>query len=863
MRTHGIRDLICIPLLSLAHALPVAGSTAMSERVPAAPLVACDPYFSIWSAADRLTDAPTTHWTGKPHRLCSLVRIDGTTFRIMGAEPAPLPPLSQTSLTIKPTKTSYAFDGSGVSLSLTFLQPALPQDLDVLSRPVTYLIWEARSTDGQPHAVSIYFDAAAEIAVNQPSQEITLARETFPGLTALRAGSKDQSVLAKNGDDLRIDWGYLYLASPSGHQPTAAMGDADRIRECFAAGKVIADVGADRQPRPANDGSPSLAMAFDLGRIDASPQNRWAALAYDDLFSIQYFKTNLRPYWRRTGADAASLLSTAIGEFESISRRCEHLDAALMADLEAIGGPAYAHLCALAYRQCFAANKFVADTKGSPLSFSKENFSNGCIATVDVMYPMAPQFLLFGATLSKSMLVPIMDYASSPRWKFDFAPHDLGRYPHANKQRYGGGEVSEDRQMPVEETGNMLILLAALTKIEGDAGFASRYWPTIERWAAYLKERGFDPENQLCTDDFAGHLAHNVNLSAKAICGIASFARLCRARGENAKADEYHALAKRFAERWVKEADDGDHFRLAFDQPGTWSQKYNLVWDRILGLGLFPPTVAAKEMAFYRKMQKEFGLPLDNRKTYTKLDWTLWTATLTGDRSDFDALLGPVMAFLARTPDRIPMTDWYDTVTGKKQGFQARSVVGGVFLKALCDATLWQKWAKSDAPPVHEWAPFPKTPETIVVVPAADTSPSAWRYSIGDPGARWFEPDFDASAWPEGKSGFGSRGTPGSTINTEWKAKDIWLRRTFDLPKGDYTDLHLWIHHDEDAEIFINGVRAADVAGYTTGYDTVPISGGAKASLKAGANVIAIHCRQRRGGQYIDAGLVDLRRPAP
>ena len=211
--------------------------------------------------------------------------------------------------------------------------------------------------------------------------------------------------------------------------------------------------------------------------------------------------------------------------------------------------------------------------------------------------------------------------------------------------------------MPVEESGNMLILLAALAKVEGNADFAGRYWPVVRKWADYLKAKGFDPENQLCTDDFAGHLAHNVNLSAKAIVALGAYAQLCRLRGASRTAEEYLALARTFAARWAKEADDSDHYRLAFDRPDTWSQKYNLVWDRILGLGLFPDEVLKKEMAFYRKTQKPYGLPLDNRKTYTKIDWTLWTACLTGDRADFDALVGPVYDFVNATPDRSPLTD--------------------------------------------------------------------------------------------------------------------------------------------------------------------------------------------------------------
>jgi Domain of unknown function (DUF4965)/Domain of unknown function (DUF5127)/Domain of unknown function (DUF1793)/Domain of unknown function (DUF4964) len=842
---------------ALCSLIPSTDQAAPAFRPPSVPLVACDPYFSIWSPADKLTDADTVHWTGKPHRLTSLVRIDGKGFRLMGKEPAAVPPLPQTGLEVLPTRTIYTFEGESVRLTLTFMTAALPDDLMVYSRPVTYLTWTTQATDGKEHKVEVYFDASAEITVNEGKEPVTNAREDVSDLTVLRVGATEQQLLAQKGDDLRIDWGYLYLgAPPSENPPWGIFGGAQDMFVAHGINFLYSVVIGPAAP----GNSVAAAFLFKLGdKIGAKPVSRWLMLAYDDEYSIQYFKKNLRPYWRRNGDDAAALLKKAAADYESLKKRCAKFDSEVMSALTKAGGEKYARICALAYRQCYAANKVVADANGQPLMFPKENFSNGCIGTVDVIYPMAPQFLLFSPSLAKAMLVPILDYAASPRWRWPFAPHDLGTYPLANGQVYGGGERTEENQMPVEETGNMLVMLVALAKVEGNADFSVEYWPVLEKWTEYLKAKGFDPENQLCTDDFAGHLAHNVNLSAKAICGLGAFGQLCELRGKKSEAAEYGKLAKEFAARWVKEADDGGHSRLAFDKPGIWSQKYNAVWDRILGLNLFPPAALRKEMDFYKSKPNAFGLPLDGRKDYTKLDWTLWTATLTQKRADFTALVDPVYRFLNETPKRVPMTDWYDTKTAKMVGFQARSVVGGVFLQMLYDRAVWKKWAGRDVTKAANWAPLPKPPKAVVVVLTSEKEPATWRYTTQAPVADWFMPEFDASAWKEGPGGFGTQGTPGAVVRTEWNTPDIWLRREFTLPDGQWSDLQFRIHHDEDAEVYVDGILATEVSGYVTDYEAVRIKTKAREILKPGKHVLAVHCKQTTGGQYIDVGLADVR----
>ena len=546
------------------------------------------------------------------------------------------------------------------------------------------------------------------------------------------------------------------------------------------------------------------------------------------------------------------MLQQAAHDYPRLAQRCAEFDAELMADAEKAGGRQYAQICALAYRQCIAACGLAADANQQPLFFTKENTSNGDIATVDVFFPMDPQWILLSPTLAKATLVPILTYASSWHWKFPNAPHDLGTYPIARGTDDGG------EGMPVEESGNMLILCDAVAQAEGKADFVSPWWPKLTQWAQYLERYGLDPENQLCTDDFMGHLAHNANLSVKAILGLAAYGDLCRMRGDAANAEKYQGLAKTDAEHWMKVAAEGDHYRLAFDKTNTWSQKYNLVWDRILGLNIFPPSVARQEIAHYKKVLQKYGLPLDSRTHLTKTDWTLWSATLAEAPADFEALISPLCDYLSQTTARSPFVDSYVTDDVRSDGMHARPVIGGVFIKMLADRALWQKWAGRDMAKAADWAALPEPPKVKVVLPAADQASATWHYTTAKPGDDWFKPGFDCASWRQGQSGFGTAGTPGARIGTTWNTGDIWLRREFDVSACNWHDLQAWLHHDEDAEVYLNGVLALHTTGFVSGYEAWPLSATGKATLRPGQNHIAIHCHQTAGGQYIDLGLVDV-----
>lgn len=672
---------------------------AQTFRPPAVPLVAHDPYFSIWSTTDALNGGPTRHWTGKAQRLTGLVRIDGNVFRWMGDSPRGVAALPQTGLKLTATRSVYQFAGQGVSLEVEFLSPVLPSDPDLMSRPVTYITMTAQSQDATPHSVQLLFAADSSLAVDTGTQEVVWSRSRLKAMTVLRASDFEQPVLQKSGDDLRIDWGSLLLAVPDQAGASASTQLSDDVESQFAEGKALSFDDID-MPRRADRGT-VLASVFDLGQVAATSSSRQVLLAYDDVYSIEFLNRWMRPYWRRNGMTIGQLLEKSEQEYRSLDQKTRQFDDEIARDLRRVGGEAYAEVAELAFRETIAAHKLVADVDGRSMLFPKENFSNGCIATVDVIYPSSPFFLLFNPALLKAQLDPLMEYTETGHWRFPFAPHDLGTYPKANGQVYGGGERTIENQMPVEESGNMLLMFAALAKIEGNANYANRYWPQLQQWAEFLRKEGMDPGNQLSTDDFAGHLAHNANLSIKAILALGGYSVLAAMTGRKAEATNYRQLAQDMANRWEQMAQDGDHYRLAFDKPGTWSQKYNLVWDRILGLNLVSAKVVQTEIRYYQAHLNRYGLPLDNRRDYTKLDWEVWTATLAENRDQFNTLIAPLQQFVNETPSRVPMTDWYSTTDAKQSGFQARSVVGGVYIPLIAAPELWKKWASEAQVPAQ------------------------------------------------------------------------------------------------------------------------------------------------------------------
>ena len=640
-------------------------------RLPAIPLITNDPFFSVWDPNYLPTGGETRHWCGSEKRLLGSVEIDGRKFRFIGTGANPAIPLKEREVT--PLSTRYRYEACGVSFTVIFTSPLLLDDLDVLSTPITYVRFQVEFLDGKDHRVTVNL-GANETFVYAGEKGPKMRSDDFSDgvLNYCYLGQMKQNPLSGSGDHLTQDWGYLFLA--------AAEGD---VRN--------------------NPASIANALRFLIKKEE--PFETTLMIGYDDVASINDFGALLPGYWARDGKTIIDAFREFHAREKEIIGKCDAFDEKLLADARALGGEDYALLIAASYRQTIAAHKLVEDRKGRILFISKENDSNGCAATVDVSYPSVPLFLLYCPELVRGMLRPIFKFSRMPVWTYDFAPHDVGRYPVMNGQIYGaflrtkayshGDTVAPyylypstvnafrlEGQMPVEECGDMILMVYAACFADKNFDIARENLDLLKKWSRYLIEFGEDPGEQLCTDDFAGHLARNVNLAAKAMMGVAAYSKTLEALGENKEAALMWQKAKDMAESWLKRADLGTHSALSFDGTG-WSQKYNLVWDKVFGWNLLPDSFYEKELKSYLGRINEFGLPLDSRATYTKSDWTMWVAAMTEDPDVFRALCAPMAHYLTERRSNVPFSDFYDTVDGTYVHFVARSVQGGIFMPLL------------------------------------------------------------------------------------------------------------------------------------------------------------------------------------
>ncbi len=632
-------------------------------KLPAYPIATIDPHFSIWSRADELTQKDTDLWCGIKKRIEGKAVVDGRAYRFLGTGDGVS--LEQKDAIITPYVSEYVFENESFCLCFKTWSPFLFSDLHLFSTPCAYFDVTIKFKDENSHSATVEFTAFEELCQGKRAKSVTKYKERFEGLCVVEMGKTKQEPLNDSGDTYAADWGYVCLCG----------------EKCGVNRKGIT-VSADKKAS---------------GTIDFS-----FILAYDDVYSINYFGQELKGLWTEKFGTIERAMKYCTENHDDIFAEIRKQEEMILSDSEEYGKDYQAILSAAA-RQVLAGHKLVRNNEGQLLYLSKECHSNGCINTVDVSYPAVPMYLLYAPELVKAMLVGIFHFANMPLWKAEFAPHDIGRYPLACGQVYAlkphkhivphkmsyktiykSKSMSiymEEFQMPVEECGNMLIMTYAYFKATNDIAFVKENFETLTMWANYLKDKGVVLDNQLCTDDFAGHSKKNVNLAIKGIMGIACFARLCDALQVG---HDFADLAKDYADELCAACNyDGGHLPFSVDKKDSWSLKYNLVWDKLFSFNVFDEAIYKAESEKYVEQLNDYGVPLDYRKDFTKTDWMLWAACLDETGKNVGRFSNKILCYLADTKDRNCFSDWFETKVAKQSGFDHRTVQAGLWMPVL------------------------------------------------------------------------------------------------------------------------------------------------------------------------------------
>lgn len=666
----------------------------MSERLlPDYPLFVKDPNFSIWCNAEELNSCAPQSWWGEEKPMCGFVKTHGKTYCFLGDsvhwKKFGILPAKQVKLTLSAFTTDYEFALGNVTLSLRFVSPLLPQDENMLSAPICYMEYEVHGDDNAEISLFVnrriaYNDIPANTDTRVRGGKVSCDRfeTSFLGLAR-------QMPISSTGDMIGADWGYFYLTGETAH----ILDESDMIAYLVRGTQDFENKSEERY----------------LGSINTARRGI-IMLGYDDIVAIDYFGSFLKGLYldNHTILDA---LEETYAHISEIDRKLADFNDDLVRRAKPFGRK-YLRILYASLRQSIAAHKLVRDRDGSILFLSKECWSNGCIATVDITYPSSPLYLLYNPELVKGMMRPILKFARMPVWKYDFAPHDVGTYPsccgqiyalrhdnalhsltqHENQQTHfpyyllpESADIYDTAyQMPVEECANMLILFLACYRADGDIVFFESNHDLAQKWVDYLVKFGAHPGNQLCTDDFAGHLENNLNLAIKSTVAVAAYAELEAACKNANSAQIYRTIAVKSALEISALGAARFHLPLTWDSDeSTFSLKYNFFFDKVLCLGLFPQELLEKEVRFYLQNLNKYGIPLDNRKNYTKSDWLMWAASLTDDAVWRGKIIDALYDYLCETPNRVPFSDWYDTSDGSMMNFRARSVQGGCFALLL------------------------------------------------------------------------------------------------------------------------------------------------------------------------------------
>ncbi|QRV97100.1 DNA polymerase 1 [Ceratobasidium sp. AG-Ba] len=665
-----------------------SGWTSTPFNPPAIPLAVRSPYLSAWlqggSGGGSLAGQWPTFWTGSILGWAGYIRVDGKAYTFLGNPGVSGSVLAtQKSVAFTATKSTFVLSAGPVDLTVQFLSPVEPTDYLRQSLPFSYMTLSAKSTDGASHKVQYYTDISAEWVSGDNSLLAKWSTSNVTDAIVHRVTLQNPTPFAEVDD--HTQYGSAYYGIRQGAGLTYASGADATLRSTFMSSGVLPNA-QDTQFRAISDQWPVFAFAKES---DSNGSEVVFAVGHVRDPLVQYIVAGNRleerhPFWMSKYPTANDAISAFLSmeEYSHAVSAASALDAKIQTDASAIHED-YASIVALSARQAFAAVEITLPKSPSGSFntsdvkiFMKEISSNGNMNTVDVIFPAWPVYLYLNPDFGRRLLEPLFQYQQTGQYPNKWSIHDLGtHYPNATGHNDGG-----DESMPVEESGNMLIMALSYTRATKDNSLISNNYNLLTQWTQFLVEDSLIPAEQLSTDDFAGHLVNQTNLAIKGIIGIKAMSEIASILGKTDDAKKYSDIAASYVPQWQEFATSSEgHLMLNYNNPSSWGIAYNLYADKLFGFNLFPKSVYDMQTAWYAKQFKQYGIPLDTRHTYTKSDWEIYTAGTVGDVNTRNLFITRLKDYLANGKNNAPFSDWYDAISGSVAGFRARPVAGGHF----------------------------------------------------------------------------------------------------------------------------------------------------------------------------------------
>ncbi|KAJ6628763.1 hypothetical protein B0H10DRAFT_2209222 [Mycena sp. CBHHK59/15] len=670
----GFASALILPFAAVVEAI---SWTATPFNPASIPLAVRTPYLSTWlpqGTGAALNDVWSTFWTGQITGWAGFVKVDGTAYVFLGAPAvsgSTFSKATQKSSQFTSTQSIFVLSAGPVDLTVTFLSPVEPNDLVKQSIPFSYMAVSAASTDGASHSVQVYSDISGEWVSGDNSLTVNWNSTTTGSVLTHQVQLANPTVFGEVND--HTQYGSAFYSTLNTVGTTYQTGADVNVRAQFINNGKLANT-LDTGFRAINNNWPVFGLSHDLGSINPATAPVVFSVGHIRDPAITYIvaggSTQSRSlYFLSECPNTAAVISAFLGDFSCALARAQAFDAKVQSDATKISED-YAAVVALSIRQAFGATELTISKTSTEIS------SDGNVNTVDVIFPAWPIFLYTNPALGKYLLEGLFRYQASGQYPNKWSVHDLGWFKLSQSSRHNDGA---DEAMPVEESGNMIIMALSYAQKSGDISHLTRYFALLDQWTQFLITDSLIPANQISTDDFAGPLANQTNLAIKGIVGIGAMSKIQALLGNSAQSANYSSIATSYVSQWQKfsASTTGAHLTLSYGSPDSWGLSYNLFGDKMLKLNLFPTSVYDEQTAWYQTHANAFGVPLDTRHTYTKTDWEIYTAAIVTNTAVRDVFIGAVKKWVSDGQSNGAFGDLYDTVSGAPVGFRARPVVGG------------------------------------------------------------------------------------------------------------------------------------------------------------------------------------------